>query len=176
MMMKITKDTKALAITAFASAAALFTVVSTNLEAGPQQLAGNGYYGYGGGYERPAAPGYLYYAPGEQSRMQQRAQPPAHSAAADPSKQTGEPQTEISNINIARMQFMPAAIRIKAGDEVTWINIEAMPHTITSRNSGLLASERLGRGSIFTHTFKQPGTYTYYCSLHPSMTGTVVVE
>jgi plastocyanin len=175
-MMKITKDTKALAITAFASAAALFTVVSTNLEAGPQQLAGNGYYGYGGAYERPAAPGYIYHAPGDQSRMQQHAQPPAHSGAANPSVQPGKTQTEANNIIVARMQFMPAAIRIKAGDEVTWINHESMPHTITSRNSGLLASERLGRGSIFTHTFKQPGTYTYYCSLHPSMTGTVIVE
>jgi plastocyanin len=177
--MKISKDSKALAITALGSAAALFTVVSTNLDAGQQQLAGNSYYGYGSGYERPAPrgyhypapPGYLYYAPGGQSRMHQVIKQPAYGGVADPSNKPGE-----TNVSISRMQFVPATIRVKAGEQVTWVNNEPMPHTVTSQNNGLLASDRLGRGSTFTHTFKQPGTYTYYCALHPSMTGTVIVK
>ncbi|MGB5278780.1 MAG: cupredoxin family copper-binding protein [Gammaproteobacteria bacterium] len=185
-MMKISKDTKAMAITALASAAALFTVVSTNLDAGQQPLAGNGYhdngyygnghYGYRGGHQRAAPPGYLYYAPGSQSRMQQVIQQPANRGTPDPSTDGGEPASGATNVSIARMQFVPATISVKTGEQVTWINNEPMPHTVTSQNNGLLASDRLGRGSTFTHTFKQPGIYTYYCALHPSMTGKVIVE
>ncbi|MBT8128337.1 MAG: hypothetical protein KJP15_12700, partial [Gammaproteobacteria bacterium] len=51
-----------------------------------------------------------------------------------------------------------------------------MPHTVTGRTKGSLSSEQMGRGSIFSHSFNEPGTYEYYCALHPSMTGTVVVE
>lgn len=87
------------------------------------------------------------------------------------------PATTASNsVDISGMQFQPATIRVKAGEKITWINNATMPHTVTSPNDGLLASQQLNRGSVFSHTFEQPGTYTYYCALHPSMTGTVIVE
>ena len=95
------------------------------------------------------------------------------------------PQAQVSNstsetaetsVTIAGMQFQPATIRVKAGEEVTWNNTAAMPHTVTGREDGKLSSARLNQGSMFSHTFEQPGTYTYYCALHPSMTGTVIVE
>lgn len=170
--MKFSKDTKILAITAVASAAALFAVISKNINAGQQYDAGYHTYGYGPGYQHPASPGYKYYTPGDQSRMQVKRQPAHTTTMANPSAEDGAS----TNVTIAGMQFLPSTIRVKAGEHVTWINNESIPHTVTSHNNGLLASERLGRGSVFTHTFEQPGTYTYYCALHPSMTGKVVVE
>jgi plastocyanin len=74
------------------------------------------------------------------------------------------------------MQFHPPTIRIKAGEEVTWINNELILHAVSSRDNGLLASERLGFGSVFTHKFEQSGVYTYYCAMLPSMRGVVIVE
>jgi hypothetical protein len=72
--MKISKDRKVLVITAFASAAALFTVISKNINAGQQYDNGYHSYGDGPGFQRPVAPGYQYYAPGRQSRMQVNSQ------------------------------------------------------------------------------------------------------
>ena len=104
--------------------------------------------------------------------MQVTRQPSYNTSTAKPSIEEGS----TTNVTIAGMQFQPATIRVKSGEQVTWINAESMPHTVTSQTSNVLASERLGRGGAFTHTFDQPGTYTYYCALHPSMTGRVIVE
>ena len=180
--MKLSKDRKILALTAVVSATALFVAVSKNLNAGQGYYGGYKHQGYDTGYQRPAPPGYKYYNPGMRPRMQAYPQPYGNYPASQPS--TNQPSTNMTapattasnSVAISGMQFQPATIRVKAGEKITWINNATMPHTVTSPNDGLLASQQLNRGSVFSHTFEQPGTYTYYCALHPSMTGTVIVE
>ena len=167
--MTLLKHSKTLTITAVASIAALFTMLSTNSNAGQHPY--HGYKGYGSEryYQPPAPPGYLYYQPGMQRSMQGYKKNMSTAGG-------GSVDSESVRVDIASMQFQPATIRVKTGETVTWFNQEAMPHTITSPNSGLLASDQLNRGGSYEHTFQDPGTYTYYCSLHPSMIGKIIVE
>jgi plastocyanin len=70
------------------------------------------------------------------------------------------------------IQFKPATIQVSVGDTVTWINEDSATHTITGQD---FDSGNLGQGEIFTYTFDEAGTYDYECTIHPSMTGTVIV-
>ncbi len=75
--------------------------------------------------------------------------------------------------------FTPATLTVKAGASVTWVNKDPVTHTVTSTSvpSGAKGfdSGDLPYGYPFTVTFTTPGTYQYYCSIHPIMTGTIVV-
>lgn len=79
-----------------------------------------------------------------------------------------------ASVDIADFAFGPSSVTITAGGTVTWTNSDSASHTATgdggSFDTGTIASG--GSGSI---TFDTPGTYTYFCSIHPDMTGTVVV-
>jgi amicyanin len=174
--MKNSKDRKILALTALVSASALFVAVTKNLNAGQGYYGGYPKYGYDTSYPRPAAPAYQYYAPGMPPGMQVYNMAPGYNPApqAQVNNSTSEPAA--NSVTIAGMQFQPATIRVKAGEEVTWTNSAAMPHTVSGSEHGELSSARLSQGSMFSHTFDKSGTYTYYCALHPSMTGTVIVE
>jgi plastocyanin len=80
------------------------------------------------------------------------------------------PKTQIDNFT-----FVPAHLIVKAGTTVTWRNEDDIPHTVTS-SARLFKSKALGTDDSFPLTFTEPGTYEYFCSLHPRMTATVVVE
>jgi len=71
--------------------------------------------------------------------------------------------------------FVPARLTVKAGTTVTWRNEDDIPHTITSA-ARLFKSKALDTDDSFSFTFTDPGTYEYFCSLHPRMTATIVVE
>ena len=71
--------------------------------------------------------------------------------------------------------FAPAALTVPAGTTVTWTNQDAAPHTVTSEGSGPLDSPNLQKGDSWSFTFTTPGTYAYYCAVHPDMKGTVTV-
>lgn len=179
--MKTSKNRKILALTAVVSVSSLFIAVNKNLNAGQGYYGGYQKYGYDTGYPRPAAPPYQYYGSGmphgmKGYSMQGYNRAPGYNTTpqAQPNNSASEPAE--TSVTIAGMQFQPATIRVKAGEEVTWKNNASMPHTVTGREDGKLSSSRLSQGSLFSHTFEQPGTYTYYCALHPSMTGTVIVE
>ena len=64
---------------------------------------------------------------------------------------------------------------MKAGTTVTWDNEDDIPHTVAS-SAKLFKSKVLDTGDTFSFTFTTPGVYEYLCSLHPHMTGTIVVE
>ena len=74
----------------------------------------------------------------------------------------------------------PVEIAVAAGDTVTWRNDDSAWHTVTSGipedPDGSFDSKRLNKGDTFSHTFKQQGSFAYYCRPHPWMTGTVVVQ
>jgi plastocyanin len=67
---------------------------------------------------------------------------------------------------------------VKTGTTVTWMNNDGAPHTIVSEagSPATFSSESLSTGASYSFTFAQPGTYTYHCSIHPSMKGTVIVQ
>jgi plastocyanin len=77
-------------------------------------------------------------------------------------------------VKIDNFTFNPKLITVKAGDTVTWVNGDDIPHTVTK--TGLFRSKALDTDDKFSYTFATPGTYPYFCSLHPHMTGTIVVE
>ena len=62
------------------------------------------------------------------------------------------------------------------GGGVTWYNQDATQHTVTSNVSGQFDSGLLDAGVRWSHVFAQPGNYSYYCTLHLQMTGTIVVS
>ncbi|HYZ44612.1 MAG TPA: cupredoxin family copper-binding protein [Xanthobacteraceae bacterium] len=80
-----------------------------------------------------------------------------------------------AEIEIDQFAFVPQRITMKAGTTVTWINEDDAPHTVASSNK-LFKSKALDTQDKFSFTFTTPGTYAYFCSVHPHMTGSVVVE
>ena len=81
-----------------------------------------------------------------------------------------------SNVVIQGFSFTPASVTIQQGATVIWTNKDSVTHTVTSDSGTELDSESLANGQTYTHTFTTPGTYIYYCKIHPSMKGTVIVE
>jgi amicyanin len=86
------------------------------------------------------------------------------------------PQSEMkSEVKIDNFSFSPASLEIKAGTTVTWTNADDIPHTVVS-NDKIFKSKVLDTDQKFSFTFDKPGTYPYFCSLHPKMTAKVVVQ
>jgi len=76
--------------------------------------------------------------------------------------------------------FSPSEVTIGVGDSVTWHNDSSVAHTVTSGSpedgpDGLFDSGLFLSGDTFSHTFTEAGEYQYFCSIHPWMTGTVIV-
>ena len=79
-------------------------------------------------------------------------------------------------VKIDNFSFAPATLTIKAGTEVRWKNQDDIPHTVVSADQQTFKSKVLDTDEEFTYTFTKPGTYKYFCSIHPKMTATVVVQ
>ena len=96
---------------------------------------------------------------------------PAESGAA------GQAEVQVQMINTT---FDPKEITVKAGTKVTWVNNDSTSHTVTSGTrgnpSGLFDSGNIPAGGTFSFVFNTPGTYNYYCTYHPGMDGTVIVQ
>ena len=84
-------------------------------------------------------------------------------------------QAPDNKVEIDNFAFSPARVTVKAGTTVAWLNADDTPHTVAS-SSKLFKSKALDTDGSFSFTFTTPGMYEYFCSLHPYMTGTVVVE
>jgi len=91
-------------------------------------------------------------------------------AAPALSAQAAEMEIKIDNFS-----FTPERITVKAGTTITWTNEDDIPHTVAS-SAKLFKSKALDTDDKYAFTFTTPGVYQYFCSLHPHMTGTVVVE
>ncbi|GAB3784216.1 cupredoxin domain-containing protein [Dyella agri] len=88
-----------------------------------------------------------------------------HAAAAQPNR-----------IEIRNFMFMPKTLTVPAGATVTWVNRDEEPHIVVSANGQFAPSKALDSNDSYTTTFGKPGTYVYYCTVHPFMTGTVIVK
>ena len=103
-----------------------------------------------------------------------------------------EPATEASEVAVRSFEFVPTEIRVATGDTVTWANEDDILHTATSGTAGEQGVPGVGedvppmpdgtfdlqldgRGSTASFTFRESGTYRYFCAIHAGMSGVVVV-
>jgi plastocyanin len=82
---------------------------------------------------------------------------------------------ESAEVKIDNFTFAPQSVTIKAGTTVTWINEDDIPHTVAATGKAF-KSKVLDTDDKFSFTFTTAGSFEYFCSLHPHMTGTIVVE
>ena len=81
-----------------------------------------------------------------------------------------------NDIAIANFSFSPKMFTVPAGGTVTWINHDKVPHVISSADNQFQKSPPLQPGRSFSNTFATRGTYSYFCSVHPRMTGKTLVK
>ena len=95
----------------------------------------------------------------------------------DTAADAGGGSGEAASIDIVSVSeaFAPAATTVAVGEEVTWVNTDGVAHTTTA-DDGAWDSGSLASSEEFTFVADEPGTYAYFCAIHPSMTGELVVE
>ena len=96
-------------------------------------------------------------------------------ALAGDMKDAGTTSSKQNTIEIKDFAFNPQTITVKSGEKITWTNRDEEPHTVVSVDKQFKKSIALDTDQEFTITAGAPGTYTYFCSVHPKMTGTIVV-
>ncbi len=80
-----------------------------------------------------------------------------------------------NEVKIDNFSFIPPTITVKAGTPVTWINKDDVPHTVVGTGKEF-SSRVMDTDETYTYKFTVPGSYEYYCSVHPHMKGKVIVE
>jgi plastocyanin len=80
-----------------------------------------------------------------------------------------------NEVSIKDMAFSPSSLTVSAGTTVKFTNNDGVTHTVTS-NTSVFDSGSLSAGNTYSFTFSTAGTYPYYCKIHTSMTGTIVVQ
>ena len=88
---------------------------------------------------------------------------------------TTNPPAAANTVSIANMSFSPANLTVAVGTTVTWTNNDAMDHTVTS-DTGLFDSGDISDHKSYSRMFSTAGTYSYHCTIHPGMTGTISVK
>jgi len=95
---------------------------------------------------------------------------------AAPPSDKGPGGIEVKEVKIDNFNFGPASLKIVAGTTVTWTNRDDVPHTVVSDDKTTFKSKALDTDEQFSYTFTKPGKYSYFCSVHPKMTGEVIVQ
>ena len=85
-------------------------------------------------------------------------------------------QSTTTAVSIDNFTFAPQQLTVKAGTTVTWTNKDDIPHGIAATGNAFNRSKALDTDDSYSFTFTTPGTYQYFCYIHPHMTGTIVVE
>ena len=80
-----------------------------------------------------------------------------------------------TQITVDNFTFTPGTLTVPVNSTVTWMNKDDVPHVIASTD-GLFRSKGLDTDDHFSYTFTKPGTYAYFCSIHPKMVGKIVVQ
>ena len=79
-------------------------------------------------------------------------------------------------VKIANFAFDPNAVTAKVGDTITWTNSDSTGHTATVKDQAACTTPTLASGASGSITFTQAGTYSFFCKIHPTMTGTITVS
>ena len=98
-------------------------------------------------------------------------------AAKSEAPVTGPTGTATDKVEVKDFAFKPGTIKVKAGTTVTWTFDDTSEHTVASKTgeTEIPQSAHLAGGKTYTHVFATAGSFGYHCTLHNSMTGTVVV-
>lgn len=86
-----------------------------------------------------------------------------------------QPAPATAHVRLDNFSFGPATLTVAVGTIVTWTNRDDIPHTVVSTD-GVFKSKVLDTDEQFSYTFATPGTFPYFCSIHPHMTGRIVVQ
>ena len=86
-----------------------------------------------------------------------------------------QPSAANAGVSIDNFVFGPQTITVPVGATVTWTNKDDIPHTSVS-TEGVVKSKVLDTGEKFSYTLTKAGTYPYYCTIHPKMTGKIIVQ
>lgn len=89
------------------------------------------------------------------------------------SSSTGGSSATGSKVVMKNTSFQPAELTVKAGTTVTWTNEDPVEHTVSGDGWD---SGPISKGQTFKHTFDKAGTYSYQCTIHPTMTGKVIAK
>jgi plastocyanin len=100
------------------------------------------------------------------------AEPPPAAAAVMPAAAASQPSG--ASVSIDNFSFAPPTITVAAGTTVTWVNRDDVPHTVTADDKRF-GSKALDTDDRFSQQFTTPGTFPYFCAVHPHMTGRVIV-
>jgi len=84
-------------------------------------------------------------------------------------------QQRATEVSVDNFTFGPESITVAANSTVTWVNHDDVPHVIASTD-GLFRSKALDTDDKYSFTFAKPGTYPYFCAVHPKMVGKIVVR
>jgi len=95
--------------------------------------------------------------------------------AGSPDSSAKTPQRATAEVKVDNFSFGPTTLTVAVGTTVTWTNRDDIPHTIVSTEK-VFKSKVLDTDEKFSFTFDKAGTYPYFCSIHPKMTGSVVVQ
>jgi plastocyanin len=96
-------------------------------------------------------------------------------SAGSPGSAAKIPQPATAEVKVDNFSFGPATLTVPVGTTVTWTNRDDIPHTVVSTDK-VFKSKVLDTDEKFSFTFAKAGTYPYFCSIHPKMTGSVVVQ
>jgi plastocyanin len=86
----------------------------------------------------------------------------------------GSTAVSTNSVDISNFSFNPPSITVKANSDIIFSNKDNVTHTVTADNGKF--NQELASGATATITIADPGTYTYHCSVHPSMKGTITVQ
>ena len=86
-----------------------------------------------------------------------------------------QPSEASADVKIDNFSFGPQTLTVSVGTTVVWTNRDDIPHTVVS-TEGVFKSKVRDTDEMFSYTFTKAGTYPYFCSVHPKMTGKVVVQ
>jgi len=90
---------------------------------------------------------------------------------------SAQDKTSTTEVKIDNFSFGPAALTVTVGSTLTWINRDDIPHTVVSTDDPkTFKSKVLDTDEKFSFTFTKAGTFPYFCSIHPKMTGKVIVQ
>lgn len=93
---------------------------------------------------------------------------------ATPSRSASTKRAPVAEVSIAEFAFGPLDLEVAAGATITWTNRDDVAHSVVTRD-GVLASSDLDPGGTYAVVVTEPATIEYYCGIHPSMRGTIVV-
>ncbi len=116
--------------------------------------------------------GGIFLLKSQYGNTQQQGSP----SQAQPTTQAGS-STEVTKnaVTIQNMAFSPATLTVKVGDKITWTNQDSVGHSATADDNSFDTGV-LSQGQSESVTFSKAGTYTYHCSVHPNMKGTITVQ